>query len=247
VLSDRCSRDLDREVLFKPLTGAGIEGENIARMLHVAPLLGADVLEGTIKGRHSPCIFHLATHGAFFPDQLHPFTEDVSSGMLAFESSDRLRHLSRLENPLLRSFLAMAGVNTWLKGKKPPVMAEDGLLTAEDVSGLDLTGTELVVLSACETALGSVHAGEGVFGLQRAFVMAGARTLLMSQWKVPDQETCELMEGFYARLLAGEGRAEALRNSKLAIKEKKPDPIYWGAFICQGDPGPLTYGISASA
>jgi CHAT domain-containing protein len=104
---------------------------------------------------------------------------------------------------------------------------------------LDLLTTELVVLSACQTGLGRVHVGEGVFGLRRAFVLAGARTLVMSLWKVPDDQTRELMEDFYRRLLDGEGRAEALRQAQLATKAKHPDPFYWGAFICQGDPSPL--------
>lgn len=84
-----------------------------------------------------------------------------------------------------------------------PEEAEDGLLTAEDVTGIDLLATELVVLSACETGLGEVQAGEGVFGLRRSFVLAGARTLVMSLWKVPDEQTRELMEDFYQRLLDG--------------------------------------------
>src|SRR5207248_6339380 len=125
------------------------------------------------------------------------------------------------------------------KGFVPPATAEDGLLTAEDVTGLDLLDTDLVVLSACETGLGEVHVGEGVFGLRRAFVLAGAKTLVMSLWKVPDRQTQELMEDFYRRVLAGEPRAEALRQAQLAMKAKYPDPLYWGAFICQGDPAPL--------
>ena len=131
------------------------------------------------------------------------------------------------------------GANTWLRAGRVPEEAEDGILTAEDVSGLNLVSTELVVLSACETGLGEVQLGEGVFGLRRAFVLAGAKTLVMSLWKVPDEPTRELMEDFYSRLLAGEGRAEALRQAQLAMKAKYPDPFYWGAFICQGDPGPL--------
>jgi CHAT domain-containing protein len=95
------------------------------------------------------------------------------------------------------------------------------------------------VLSACETGLGDVQTGEGVFGLRRAFMLAGAKTLVMSLWKVPDEATKELMVDFYRRVLAGEGRADALRKAQLAIKAKHPDPYYWGAFICQGDPSPL--------
>ena len=106
---------------------------------------------------------------------------------------------------------------------------------------MDLLDTELVVLSACETGLGEVKVGEGVFGLRRAFVLAGARTLVMSLWSVPDEATRLLMEDFYRRLLAGEGRAEALRNAQLALRRKYPHPYYWGAFICHGDPAPLRY------
>ncbi|WP_208343971.1 CHAT domain-containing protein, partial [Aetokthonos hydrillicola] len=120
-----------------------------------------------------------------------------------------------------------------------PEEAEDGILTAEDVSGLDLLNTELVVLSACETGLGAVQAGEGVFGLRRAFVLAGAKTLVMSLWKVPDQQTQELMTDFYRRLLQGEPRAEALRMAQLSMKSRYPHSYYWGAFICQGNPEPL--------
>ena len=78
-----------------------------------------------------------------------------------------------------------------------------------------------------------------MFGLRRAFVLAGAKTLVMSLWKVPDEATRELMEDFYHRILRGEGRAEALRQAQPEMKKKDPDPYYWGAFICQGDPGPL--------
>jgi CHAT domain-containing protein len=108
--------------------------------------------------------------------------------------------------------------------------------SARDV---DLLATELVVPLVYETGVGRVHVGEGVFGLRRPFVLAGAKTLVMSLWKVPDDQTRELMEDFYGRLLAGEGRAEALRQAQLALKERYPDPFYWGAFICQGDPSPL--------
>ena len=144
--------------------------------------------------------------------------------------------LSRYENPLLRSGLALAGANTWRKKGSLPPEAEDGILTAEDVSGLDLLDTELVVLSACETGLGEVQTGEGVFGLRRAFVLAGAKTLVMSLWKVPDRQTQELMVDFYRRVLEGQPRAEALRQAQLAMKSKYPNPYYWGAFICQGNP-----------
>jgi tetratricopeptide (TPR) repeat protein len=248
------SRDLHRGgdgllMHFDKLKGAEEEGRQIATMLGVEPKLGAEVLEATIKAHHSPCILHLSTHGGFLPDQPRdPNAERLGLSVAPLESFDRGLHLSRLENPLLRSFLALAGANTWLRGGTLPEAAEDGMLNAEDVSGLDLLGTELVVLSACETALGSVQIGEGVFGLQRAFVLAGAKTLVMSQWEVPDAETRELMEGFYRRVLAGEGRAQALREAQLMLKAKHPDdPACWGAFICLGDPSPLPQRNSAEA
>jgi CHAT domain-containing protein len=141
---------------------------------------------------------------------------------------------------MLRSGLALAGANTWLKNGFPSYNAEDGILTAYEVLAMDLSNTELVVLSACESGLGEIHIGEGVFGLRRAFMSAGVQTLVMSLWKVPDEQTKELMVDFYKRVLTGKPRGEALREAQLAMKEKYPDSYYWGAFICQGNPGPLS-------
>ena len=245
----RHSRDLDRDrsaYHFDRLPGTRAEGERVAALLDVSPWLDATALEGRLKTAcHSPRILHLATHGFFLPDQQRDLNREGRGFGFDFGefsgARDGLARLSgpMMENPMLRSGLALAGANTWLKAGNLPEEAEDGLLTAEDVTGLDLLATELVVLSACETGLGQVHVGEGVFGLRRAFVLAGAKTLVMSLWKVPDEQTRELMEDFYGRLLAGQGRAEALREAQLAMKAKYPDPFYWGAFICQGDPSPL--------
>jgi len=242
----RRSRDLDRDrgaYHFHRLPGTRAEGRRVGTLLDVEPWLDGEALEGRLKAEcRSPRILHLATHGFFLPNQ----ESNLERGSLAIGPSDgpmgdggRLSG-PMMENPMLRSGLALAGANTFLKAGNPPKQAEDGLLTAEDVTGLDLLATELVVLSACETGLGQVHGGEGVFGLRRAFVLAGARTLVMSLWKVPDEPTRALMEDFYGRLLAGQGRAEALREAQLAMKAKYPDPFYWGAFICQGDPSPLS-------
>ena len=242
----RQSRDLDRSSLhFRHLPGTLKEGNKISNMLGVKPWLKGNVLEARIKKYRSPRILHFATHGFFLKDQERdPNKEKHELGAFGFAEPGGMGRLSglNLENPLLRSGLALAGVNTWLKGQSPPPDAEDGLLTAEDVTGMDLLDTELVVLSACETGLGEVRTGEGVFGLRRSFVLAGADTLVMSLWKVPDQQTRELMEEFYSRILDGEPRAKALKNAQMSIRSKHPHPFYWGAFICQGDPSPLSSG-----
>jgi len=247
-LYGRQSRDLDRSRShFGRLLGTLKEGISVSNMLGVKPWLKGNALEARIKKYRSPRILHFATHGFFLKDQERDPNKEKRDlgalGTLGFAESDGMGRLSGLdlENPLLRSGLALAGVNTWLKGQSPPPDAEDGLLTAEDVTGMDLLDTELVVLSACETGLGEVRTGEGVFGLRRSFVLAGADTLVMSLWKVPDQQTRELMEDFYSRILAGEPRAEALKNAQMSIRSKHPHPFYWGAFICQ-DPSPLSSG-----
>jgi tetratricopeptide (TPR) repeat protein len=243
----RQSRDLDRSnIYFSPLPGTRREGEELAKMLGIQPWLDSKALEGKLKATTSPQILHIATHGFFLKDQKRDLNKEMRDlGAVDWASGSDMGRLSGagMENPLLRSGIALAGVNTWLKHGSLPPEAEDGILTAEDVSGLDLLATDLVVLSACETGLGKVHVGEGVFGLRRAFMLAGAKTLVMSLWKVPDQQTQELMEDFYRRIMSGQARAEALREAQLAMKAKYPDPKYWGGFICQGDPGPIRFEV----
>jgi CHAT domain-containing protein len=112
-------------------------------------------------------------------------------------------------------------------------------LTAEDIATLNLVETEMVVLSACETAIGDVLTGEGVFGLRGAFSVAGARSIVMSLWKVPDTETKELMVRFYENLSRGMTRPAALRAAKLQAKSVNGDLFFWAAFICKGDWHPL--------
>jgi CHAT domain-containing protein/tetratricopeptide (TPR) repeat protein len=223
----------ERGVRFTPLKHTGPEVTEIAHMLDVQPLLGGHALESTVKSAKSPVVVHLATHGFFLAQRRRP---DISDG--PDDVFGRLPSDSR--DPLLRSALALAGANTWLTGGGLPPEAGDGLLTAQDVFGLDLDGTELVVLSACDSGLGDIHPGEGVLGLRRAFLHAGARTVVMSLWKVPDRETKEIMVDFYRRLMEGSGRADALRDAQLEMQRMHPDaPLYWGAFICHGEIAPL--------
>jgi len=225
---------------FSVLPGTCQEGAQVADLLDAELVQGDLALETAIKACRSPRVLHIATHGLFLPDAAsNSEVEGAQSPPVRDRQESRLTRLVQIQNPLLRSGLALVGANTWLQGGTLPPEAEDGILTAEEVSGLDLSDTELVVLSACETGLGDIQVGEGVFGLRRAFVLAGARTLVMSLWKVPDRQTQELMVDFYQRILKGQPRADSLRAAQLAMKEKYPAPLYWGAFICQGYPGPL--------
>ena len=135
------------------------------------------------------------------------------------------------ENPLRRSGLVLSGANTW---KKSPVEgAENGILLAEEVAGLNLLGAELIVLSACETALGEVDNSEGVFGLQRAFKLAGAQTLIMSLWKVDDEATSLLISGFYKNWLSGKSKQEAFKEAQrqLRANTRYASPFFWAAFV----------------
>jgi CHAT domain-containing protein/tetratricopeptide (TPR) repeat protein len=233
----RRSQDAGQLQPVARLPGTRLEGERLAGLLGVRPVLDSAALDQPLKAIRSPRILHLATHGFFLDDQqLDPAAPWGHPGV------PDLVVRTGFENPLLRSGLLLAGFNGWLgqgRPATPPAPAEDGMLTAEDVTSMDLLDTELAVLSACETGLGQIHVGEGVFGLRRAFAVAGARTLVMSLWRVPDQQTQELMVDFYQRVLKGEARAEALRQAQQAVRTRHADPYYWGAFICQGDPGPL--------
>jgi CHAT domain-containing protein/tetratricopeptide (TPR) repeat protein len=195
---------------FEPLPGTRIEGELIAAMLGVPLVCGANALETRIKACASPRVFHLATHGFFLADP----AKTTQAG------EEGVRPPFFMENPLLRSGLALAGADHFFSPAVLPEEAEDGVLTAEDVTGLDLQATELVVLSACETGLGETRVGEGVFGLRRAFVLAGAKTLVMSLWRVADLPTAILMVTFYRNLIqARMPRDEALRQAKCSLRQ----------------------------
>ncbi len=168
---------------------------------------------------NSPDILHIATHGYFYPAP--------TADMYSFS---RMNKFQLSENPLIRSGLIFSGANRVWMGEGEIENAENGILTALDISNLDLINTKLVVLSACETGLGDIEGGEGVFGLQRAFKVAGAKTIIMSLWKVPDKETVELMELFYKNWLDGMTKHEALHNAQNEMRRKYP-PYYWAAFV----------------
>src|SRR5262245_42387977 len=137
-----------------------------------------------------------------------------------------------LQNPLLRSGLFFAGANT-----RGGASGDNGILTALEASGLDLYGTKLVVLSACDTGLGDVRNGDGVYGLRRSLVLAGSETQIISLLSISEKGYSELMIDDYKRLKAGEGRSDALRNAQLEMlkKQNRQQPYYWAAFIQSGE------------
>jgi CHAT domain-containing protein len=178
-------------------------------------------LSGTKAG-----IIHLATHGFFLPD-IERKNEDYAVLRLGENRG------KPFENPLLRSGLILSGANRqWLA--KENIMRdgiEDGILTADEIAKLNLTKTKLVVLSACETGLGDIKNSEGVFGLQRAFKLAGVESLIMSLWKIPDEATAELMTLFYRQWLSGESKQKAFKTAQKKVREKYPSPFFWAASV----------------
>jgi CHAT domain-containing protein len=213
--------------MFSPLPMTRREGTRVADLLRqsgrydVTYLESGQAHEGILKSlSRPPDILHIATHGYFCEQARNDY----------------------LSNPLLRSGLILAGANRTIgEMNEESIVSEDGILTAMEVSGLNLIGTDLVVLSACQTGIGDVRNGEGVFGLRRAFQHAGAKSVVMSMFAVPDESTSDLMERFYANLLSGQSKASSLRNASLAILNEyrkngmSPHPLFWGGFIFAGD------------
>jgi CHAT domain-containing protein len=201
-----------------------LKANNIITTLYT----GIDGNEEALKAlsNQNTSILHIATHGFFYPDENKKpddFNRMISLGEQKFKY---------VPNPLLRSGLVLAGGNHVWKGEVPIPGMEDGILTAQGISEMNLLDTELVVLSACETGLGDIKGSEGVFGLQRAFKLAGVKTIIMSLWKVPDAETSELMQSFYQKWLSGMDKHEAFRLAQKEIKSKHPrEPYYWAGFV----------------
>lgn len=239
------------KLCYATLNGTAREATDVGALLpRVQSFTTKEATEANLKAVHRPRILHIATHGFFLPDE----TEAKLEGRSAFGGISNTLSARPIANPLLRSGLVLAGVNQRQSGPD-----NDGVLTALEAAGLDLFGTKLVVLSACETALGDTLNGQGVYGLRRALVLAGSETQVMSLWKVSDAGTHDLMVAYYARLQKGEGRAEALHQVQLMMLrgQLKPTassgkrgttdtgdntttkdyhhPYYWAAFIQSGD------------
>jgi tetratricopeptide (TPR) repeat protein len=203
------TRSIDlSEFTFSGLPGTEQEAKAIKNILPQATVLtGSQATENAVKQAKKPNILHIATHGFFKPER------------------------NVIENPLLRSGLVLAGV------KIGQSAGDDGVLTALETTNLNLVGTKLVVLSACDTGKGDINIGQGVYGLRRALVIAGSESQLISLWKVSDDATKDLMVAYYGRLQKGERRSEALRQIQLGMlkSEKQKHPFFWASFIPSGD------------
>lgn len=179
--------------------------------------------EEKIKEMNSPKIFHIATHGLYRPTEEVTFNKQIqgSEALLA-------------QNPLMRTGLLLKGAGDLLDKTDYNYNMESGILTAYEAMSLNLDKTDLVVLSACETGLGDLEAGEGVYGLQRAFLVAGAKVLIMSMFKVDDEATQKLMLKFYQKWLNTNNMRGSLIDAKKELRLEYPEPFYWGAFIMIG-------------
>lgn len=249
---------------WKRLPGAAGEATDLAQILDgssygpIITFTDLQAQETKFKQLSTPRILHIATHGYFFEEQRdsqNDMVDALSRGGLSGAAVGYSR-LSQTENPLLRSGLVLAGANRIAELKPAANSSEltstspspgahtvdDGWLTAEEISAIDLKGTDLVVLSACETGLGDVPTGEGVQGLRRAFLYAGARTLVTSLYKVPDDSTRSLMTKFYSNLLNGKDKLAALQDAQLATLHERrklhnaAHPYFWGSFVLVGKP-----------
>ena len=217
------------QIFFGPLPGVGDEVRALKELLPQATFLTKEqATEATLKHVSGPSILHVATHGFFLQN------DPPAGDRKATPTKDGTRlgkWVAHVDNPLLRSGLALAGANQGRSGN------DDGVLTALEATALDLWGTKLVVLSACDTGVGEVKNGDGVYGLRRALFLAGAESQMMSLWPVSDRSTRDLMVGYYKGLVQNEGRSEALRRVQLQMLRGKAHshPYYWASFILAGE------------
>jgi CHAT domain-containing protein/Tfp pilus assembly protein PilF len=229
------TRSAIQEFYFPPLPYAAQEGEALQELLPDATLLTKGQATKAALGQvRSPELLHIATHSFFLEDQQLTLAGERGAQAPTDPPESALQRIEgrsvRIESPLLRSGLALAGANEHKE-------ADNGILTALEVTGLNLWGTKLVALSACDTGVGEVKNGDGVHGLRRALVLAGAETQVMSLWAVSDKATRELMVAYYGRLKQGQGRGEALRRVQLEMLKNvnRRHPYYWASFIQSGE------------
>jgi len=260
VLSDKSSLDTTDKVLllggvnfnsektkgglWNYLPGTLNEVQNISNNLNnskvnFTKLIAHDANEVNFKKEAGEAeILHIASHGFFFPDpeqvekemsrRVEKSNEDES---MAFRGTTNYANWSFVinKNPLMRTGLVLAGANdVWHRESLEE--GDDGILTAAEISNMNLFNTKLVVLSACEKGLGDIKGSEGVYGLQRAFKMAGVKQIIMSLWQVPDKETSEFMTTFYNILILEKDVRKAFSITQKKMRDKY-DPFYWAAFV----------------
>jgi CHAT domain-containing protein/Flp pilus assembly protein TadD len=222
--------DYGQDEVIPPLPGTKVEVENIGKTLraggyNVTSYMENEANEANVKSAKTE-IVHIATHGFFLSD-LSNVEEDK---VLGIETS------TIQKNPLHRSGILLSGCETTILGENGDhSTSNNGILTAYEAMNMSLENTDLVVLSACETGLGDIKTGEGVYGLQRAFQVAGARSVIMSLWQVSDEATQQLMSSFYRNLAASGNKQDAFLKAQKEIKTKFKEPFYWGAFVLVGN------------
>lgn len=219
-------RFLGRDGKIAPLEGTLREVKTIKKMASKSKIetqlfTEEDATEEAVKEFRSPDILHIATHGFFLETKN---TRRLRNNVWAKQNIQSLR-----ENPMLKSGLLLAGAEMGVKGELEST--NDGILTAYEASFMDLSNTKLAVLSACETGLGELSNGEGVYGLQRAFQKAGAQSVLMSLWTVSDEAAEKMMVYFYESLFDGSSIEDAFFQAKKRVQLEFPNPYDWGAFV----------------
>jgi CHAT domain-containing protein len=236
---------------WKRLPATAKEGQAISKLLRAALYEKTDATSSVLTNAQNPSLVHVASHGYFAsasetppPTPTPPPAGGLRSAIVGLPASR--------EDAMLNSGIVLAGANRSLREDLTPAAspagsqgnADDGYLTAKEAAQLQLRGTELVVLSACDTASGDQQSGEGLFGLQRALSVAGARSTLLSLWKVDDDATAYFMERYYTLLKQGRGRMEALLAVQEEFRTKPQLPVwedyrYWAAFQLVGETGPI--------
>ena len=206
------------------LPGTKVEVDGINKVLNssgyqVSELIQQDATETNVKSAKKVSILHIATHGYFLKDV------EKTSWPIGVHTDNAK------DNVLLRSGLMFTGASEADKQKSGLDGDNNGIMTSYEAMNLDLSGTDLVVLSACETGLGEIKAGEGVYGLQRAFLVAGAEAIVMSLWKVDDAATQQLMNNFYANMMKSGDKQKAFKQAQQQMMAKYKEPYYWGAFV----------------
>lgn len=224
-----------QNIKWTPLPGTAKEGRFISELIDAELLLKGEATSLALLSVKSPRILHIATHSYYQPN-LELDHADMAS---RFWSDNNSRSKQSFENPLLRSGIVLSGAN--YPEDNP---TDDGYLTALEFASMDLRGTQMVVVSGCESGMGDVFAGEGVYGLKRAIAVAGAQSTLLSLWKVDDRATAAFMKDFYAFLDNGLAKDKALSLTQSKFRDHPiplwREPYVWAAFQLTGNPGPIS-------